>query len=167
MFGNLGEMAKMFQKAKELQGNMKKLKEELAQAEYGATSTGGMVTAVVSGDFQLKQIAIRPEAMDDRESLEGMVFEAVTAANNAARMAVQEKMADLTGGKAQVAALPGRAASKLTRAAPAAYSTADHCSCKSCLLAGVSLACGPATSPRPTHTTSTPLSSGRARFSCR
>lgn len=98
MFGNLGEMAKMFQKAKELQGNMKKLKEELAQAEYGASSTGGMVTAVVSGDFQLKQISIRPEAMDDRESLEGMVFEAVTAANNAARAAVQEKMADLTGG---------------------------------------------------------------------
>ena len=34
MFGNLGEMAKMFQKAKELQGNMKKLKEELWNIQY-------------------------------------------------------------------------------------------------------------------------------------
>jgi len=98
MFGNLGEMAKLMQKAKDIQNNMKTIKAELAQAEYDAASPGGQVRAVVSGDFELKKITIAPEALNDRELLEDQVLCAVRAATAAAKAAANAKMAELTGG---------------------------------------------------------------------
>ena len=98
MFGNLGEMAKLMQKAKDIQNNMKKMKEELATSEYSASSPGGQVCAVVTGDFQLKKITVLPEAMTDRELLEEQVFAAVNGAISSARQAMQEKMTEVTGG---------------------------------------------------------------------
>ena len=41
MFSNLGEMAKLVQKAKEMKNNVARLKEELANSEYSAAAPGG------------------------------------------------------------------------------------------------------------------------------
>lgn len=98
MFGNLGEMAKLMQKAKDIQNNMKKMKQEMAESEYEASAPGGQVRAVVSGDFQLKAISIAPEAMNDRELLEDQVLCAVRSALDNARNAAQARMAEVTGG---------------------------------------------------------------------
>ena len=98
MFGNLGEMAKLIQKAKDIQNNMKKMKQEMAESEYEASAPGGQVRAVVSGDFQLKAISIAPEAMNDRELLEDQVLCAVRSALDNARNAAQARMAEVTGG---------------------------------------------------------------------
>ena len=98
MFGNLGEMAKLMQRAKDIQKNMGKVKEELARAEYSGSSSNHLVTAVVTGDFNLKSILIAPEAMNDRELLEDLVTAAVNNAINGARQAAQQKMTELTGG---------------------------------------------------------------------
>ena len=98
MFGNLGEMAKLMQKAKDIQNNMKKMKQEMAESEYEASAPGGQVRAVVSGDFQLKAITIAPEAMNDRELLEDQVLCAVRSALDNARNAAQARMAEVTGG---------------------------------------------------------------------
>ena len=98
MFGNLGEMAKLIQKAKDIQNNMKKMKQERAESEYEASAPGGQVRAVVSGDFQLKAISIAPEAMNDRELLEDQVLCAVRSALDNARNAAQARMAEVTGG---------------------------------------------------------------------
>lgn len=98
MFGNLGEMAKLMQKAKDIQNNMKQMKQEMAESEFEASSPGGQVRAVVSGDFQLKKLTIAPEAMGDRELLEDQVLCAVRSALDNARNAAQTKMAEITGG---------------------------------------------------------------------
>lgn len=98
MFGNLGEMAKLMQKAKDIQNNMKQMKQDMAESEFEASSPGGQVRAVVSGDFQLKKLTIAPEAMGDRELLEDQVLCAVRSALDNARNAAQTKMAEITGG---------------------------------------------------------------------
>ena len=98
MFGNLGEMAKLMQKAKDIQNNMKQMKQDMAESEFEASSPGGQVRAVVSGDFQLKKLTIAPEAMGDRELLEDQVLCAVRSALDNALNAAQTKMAEITGG---------------------------------------------------------------------
>ncbi len=98
MFGNLGELAKMMQKAKEIQNNMKKMKAEMAETEFEGSAPGGQVRAVVSGDFQMKQITIAPEALNDRELLEDQVLCAVRTALDSAKAAMQAKMNEISGG---------------------------------------------------------------------
>lgn len=97
MFGNLGEMASLFKKAKDIQRNMAALKEEMARSEFSASSADGGVVAVVSGDFQIKSIAIAPsEQTSDR--LGDHIAIAVNAALAAAKSAMQSKMNEITGG---------------------------------------------------------------------
>ena len=43
MFGNLGEMAKMLGKAKEIQSEMKRFKEEMPNLEFSATDRKSVV----------------------------------------------------------------------------------------------------------------------------
>ena len=98
MFGNLGDLAKIMQKAKTIQQDMQKMKAEMAEAEFEGAAPGGQVRAVVSGDFQLKKLAIAPEAMNDRELLEDQVMCAVRTAIDAAKAAMQLKMNEISGG---------------------------------------------------------------------
>ncbi len=98
MFGNLGELAKMAAKAKEIQAGMKTFKEELPTMEFSATGPGGRVKAVVSGDFRIKAITVAPEALTDRVQLEEQITVAVNSAIAAAKAAAQERMAEITGG---------------------------------------------------------------------
>ena len=60
MFGNLGEMANLIKKAKDIQKNMAALKEEMARSEFSASSADQEVVVVVSGDFQIKSVKISP-----------------------------------------------------------------------------------------------------------
>ncbi|MDD5383196.1 MAG: YbaB/EbfC family nucleoid-associated protein, partial [Candidatus Margulisbacteria bacterium] len=59
IFGNMGEMIKM---AREMQGQLKKIKEELAQ-EVFEESAGG-VSVKISGDMEIKEIKIAPQAVN-------------------------------------------------------------------------------------------------------
>lgn len=98
MFGNLGEMAKMIQKAKDIQNQMKQMKADMAETEFEASSPGGQVRAVVSGDSQLKKISISPDALKDRELLEDQILCAVRTAIDNAKTASRAKIAEITGG---------------------------------------------------------------------
>lgn len=97
MFGNLGEMANMLKKAKDIQKNMAAMKEEMARSEYSAASADQGVVAVVTGDFQLKDITISDTARQAGDLGETVVL-TVNAALAAAKNAMQGKMAELTGG---------------------------------------------------------------------
>ena len=98
MLGNLAEMANLMKKAREIQSNMGNIKAELAAAEYTGSSSSNHVHAVATGDFRIKQILISPEIVNDRQLLEEMTAEAVNDALNNAKLAAQQKMAELTGG---------------------------------------------------------------------
>lgn len=98
MLGNLGELAKMMSKAKDIQANMKKMKEELPTMEFSASSPGSQVRVTVSGDFRVKEIVLTDEALKDRKQLEDQILHAVNSAMIAAKASAQEKMNEVTGG---------------------------------------------------------------------
>ncbi|MCP3965236.1 MAG: YbaB/EbfC family nucleoid-associated protein [Lentisphaerae bacterium] len=98
MFGNLGEMAGLMKKAKDIQKNLKSMKEEMAKAEFSGACADGKVEATVSGDMTVKNIKIAPEVTADAELLEDMVIAAVNTAINNAKNAAQERMNEATGG---------------------------------------------------------------------
>ena len=98
MFGNLGEMANMMKKAKDIKKNLKSTQAAIAAAEYTGRSTDGDVEVLVGGDMTLKRVFIRPESTENVAVLESLVIVAVNDALNKAKFAAQEKMKELTGG---------------------------------------------------------------------
>lgn len=95
IFGNMGEMIKM---AREMQGQLKKIKEELAQ-EVFEESAGG-VSVKISGDMEIKEIKIAPQAVNPANvgALEKAVKEATAKALKTAKDVAAKKMKGLTGG---------------------------------------------------------------------
>ena len=70
MFGNLGEMAKLMQKAKDIQKNMAKMKQDMAESEFEGSAPGTQVRAVVSGAVFPKKSFSMGHARDKRYYLE-------------------------------------------------------------------------------------------------
>lgn len=97
MFGNLGEMAKLMGRAKEIQNEMKRFKEEMPNLEFSATGMNGAVKVVVSGDFAVKQIEIAPGAAGAPE-LAVEIQRAVNTAIFSAKQNIQQRMNEITGG---------------------------------------------------------------------
>ena len=97
MFGNLGEMANLIKKAKDIQKNMAELKDEMARTEFSASSADQEVVVVVSGDFQIKSVKIAP-AIAGNENLGNIIMSTTNSALIAANSAMQSKMQELTGG---------------------------------------------------------------------
>lgn len=95
IFGNMGEMMKM---AKEMQGQLKKVKDELSREVFEGSAQG--IVAKVSGDMELKEIKIDPNMVDpnDVSNLEKQVQEATKKAFKTAKDAAAKKMKGLTGG---------------------------------------------------------------------
>lgn len=97
MFGNLGEMAKLMGRAKEIQNEMKRFKEEMPNLEFSATGMNGAIKVVVTGDFAVKQIEIAPGAGNAPElALE--IQRAVNTAIFSAKQNIQQRMNEITGG---------------------------------------------------------------------
>ena len=99
MPGGMNQMA-MMKQAQKLQQEMLRMQEEQENKTYSATAGGGMVTAVVNGKHELKDLQINPDAVDpdDVEMLQDMIIAAVNEAMRAAETESQNNMAKLTGG---------------------------------------------------------------------
>ena len=86
MGGNFGGMNinKLMQDAKRMQADMEKSQEELAQREFEASAGGGVINVKISGAKEVKEIKIKPEAVDpdDIEMLEDLI---ITCINEALR----------------------------------------------------------------------------------
>ena len=80
MFGNLGELATMMKKAKDIKANMEKVREEMADSEFEGSSGGDRVSVVVTGDLRVRRITIAPDACGDADLLADLVQLAVNAA---------------------------------------------------------------------------------------
>ena len=98
-YGGMNQM-QMMKQAQKMQQDLMKMQEELEQANYTATSGGGVVTAVVSGKRELVSLEIDPEAVDpeDVEMLQDLVVAAVNEALHKAEDAAAQNMSKLTGG---------------------------------------------------------------------
>ena len=94
---NMNAMLKQVQK---MQADMAKAQEELKNEVVEASSGGGMVTVKVSGDLEVREVRIDPEAVDpdDAELLQDMVLAAVNEALRAAQELAASKLIAATGG---------------------------------------------------------------------
>ncbi len=92
---NLGEIMKQAQALQQsFEANKQKLKQETATATVG----GGMVTATVDGEKQLKEIKISPELLsEDVTTIEDLVVSAVNAANVEIEKKINANMAAFAG----------------------------------------------------------------------
>ncbi|MGE5589636.1 MAG: YbaB/EbfC family nucleoid-associated protein [Bacillota bacterium] len=97
---NMGNLNKMMKQVQQMQANMQKLQEELADRTVEATAGGGMVTVVVTGKQELKSIVIKPEAVDpdDVDMLQDLVLAAVNEGLRKAGEMAAAEMAKVTGG---------------------------------------------------------------------
>ena len=103
---NMNAMLKQVQK---MQADMAKAQEELKHEVVEASAGGGMVTVKVSGDLEVKEIRIDPEAVDpeDVELLQDMVLAAVNEGVRAAQELAASKMNAATGGLGGAGGLGG------------------------------------------------------------
>jgi DNA-binding YbaB/EbfC family protein len=94
------DMNKMMQQVQQMQADMLKAQEELANERVEASVGGGMVTVTASGSGELVGIKIAPEAIDpeDAETLEDLVLAGVNEALRNAQELAQSKLGDVSGG---------------------------------------------------------------------
>ena len=90
----------MMKKVQEMQGRMQAMQEELAAMEIPGQSGGGMVRVVMTGKHEVKSIQIDPSLMkpDETEILQDLLVAAINDAKGKVEAAMQEKMAEVTGG---------------------------------------------------------------------
>ncbi len=90
----------LMRQAQQLQANMQKAQEELAQLEVVGESGGGMVKVTMNGRHEVQRVRIDPAAGagGDLEMLEDLVAAACNDATRRAGEAAKEKMSGLMGG---------------------------------------------------------------------
>ena len=93
-------MNALLKQAQQMQEEMVKAQESLAEETVEASAGGGMVKVTMSGDIKLQSIKIDPEAIDpeDADMLSDMVMAAVNEAIRAAQELATSKMGGITGG---------------------------------------------------------------------
>ena len=93
-------IAKLMKQAQQMQAGMQKIQAELAKKEYEATSGGGAVTAVASGEGSLLRLKIDPAILKegDAEIVEDLVLSAVREALEKGRKDAADSMGKMTGG---------------------------------------------------------------------
>ena len=91
---------KMLKQVQQMQTDMAKAQDELKDEVVEASAGGGMVTVKVSGDLEIKEIRIDPEAVDpeDVELLQDMVLAAVNEALRSAQELAESKLGGIAGG---------------------------------------------------------------------
>ena len=94
------KMNDLMKQAQQMQKRMLEIREELANQTVEATVGGGMVTAVVNGQQELRSLRITPEVVDpdDTEMLEDLVVAAVNEALQQSQELMSDEMSKLTGG---------------------------------------------------------------------
>jgi hypothetical protein len=103
------DMNNLLQQAAQMQEQMEKAQQELANETVEATAGGGMVHVTASGTGEILEIKIDPKAIDpeDPELLEDMVLAAVNEASRSAKSLAEAKLGGLAGGALGGLGLPG------------------------------------------------------------
>jgi nucleoid-associated protein EbfC len=102
------DFEKLMKQAQQMQAQMAKAQDELADEVVEASAGGGMVKVKANGALEILEIKISPEAIDpdDPEMLSDMVLAAVNEALRSAQKLVETKLGGAMGG-IQGLGLPG------------------------------------------------------------
>ncbi len=103
------DMNKMMKQVQEMQAQMAKAQEELANETVEASAGGGMVTVKATGALEIVEIKIAAEAVDpdDPDLLADMVLAAVNEALRSAHSLAESKLGTAMGGLGGGLGLPG------------------------------------------------------------
>ena len=105
-------MNKMLKQVQQMQEEMAKAQEELKNERVEATAGGGTVKVVMTGELQVIEVQIDPDAVDpdDVELLQDLVLAAFNEALRSAQELQTRKLGAATGGLGDLAGglgLPG------------------------------------------------------------
>ncbi len=93
------QLAGLMKQAQQMQDNMKRIQEELAQVEVQGQSGAGLVKATVTCRNEVRRITIDPSLLgDDRDMLEDLVVAAINDALRRAEQTSSERMSAATSG---------------------------------------------------------------------
>jgi nucleoid-associated protein EbfC len=106
--GKMPDLGALMKQAQKLQADVAKVQEELASMTCEAQAGGGMVTAVVNGQFDLVSLKIDKDVVDpaDIGMLQDLVIAAVNQAAAKVREETKSRMASVMGGM-NVPGMPG------------------------------------------------------------
>ncbi len=94
-----GGLGNLMRQAQQMQENMQKMQEKLAEIEVEGVSGAGMVKIVMTCRNVVKRITIDPSLLsDDKDMLEDLVAAAFNDAVRKAETTAQEKMGGFTAG---------------------------------------------------------------------
>ena len=93
-----GGIAGLMKQAQQMQENMKKAQEQLAQVEVEGQSGAGMVKVVMTCAHDVRRVSIDASVMDDKEMLEDLIAAAMNDAMRRAEQISQERMAGFSAG---------------------------------------------------------------------
>ena len=105
-------MNQMLKQVQQMQAEMAKAQEELKNETVEATAGGGTVKVVMTGELQVKEVVIDPDAVDpdDIDLLQDLVLAAFNEAVRSAQELQTRKLGAATGGLGDLAGglgLPG------------------------------------------------------------
>ncbi|MDK9693735.1 MAG: YbaB/EbfC family nucleoid-associated protein [Sulfurimonas sp.] len=95
MFGNLGDMSKMFES---MQESAKKLQTELESKIFTVKSGGGMVEITMNGKGEAVDINIDNSLLEDKDSLQILLIGAINDANKMVEANRQNSAMGMLGG---------------------------------------------------------------------
>jgi len=96
MKGGIGNLMKQ---AQQMQADMQKAQDEIANMQIEGQSGAGMVKVTMNGQHELLRVTIDDSLMgDDKEMLEDLIAAAVNDASQRLAEATKERMGSLTSG---------------------------------------------------------------------
>ena len=95
---SLGDMAKMMSRYKDIQKGFGELKEQLPQMEFTSEGDKKLVSVTVGGDFTVRRVTIVPGGTADRFELEQDMVTALNQALNSAKIEIESRRKEMTGG---------------------------------------------------------------------
>lgn len=94
-----GQLAGLMKQAQQMQENLKKAQDELANVEVEGQSGAGLVKVLMTCKNEVKRVTIDPSLLaDDKDMLEDLVAAAFNDAVRRAEATSAEKMGKLTAG---------------------------------------------------------------------
>ena len=88
----------IMRQARQFQEKLEKAKQELEKETVEASSGGGAVTVVMTGQQQVQSVKISPEAAGDAEMLEDLVLTAMNEALKKSKELAADRLGALTSG---------------------------------------------------------------------